>query len=259
VREYYVQLPAGYDQTKAYPLLVEGPGCGGNGNNLYALPDLAGTVIRVGLSPSVDAQAFHSTNPGQGCFDDKEGDDSVDWPFYEGVYDQLAATVCFDKNRVFAAGNSSGAWLANELGCKYAGDAARPIRGIMANTGGLPTDPRYVPTCTTKPMAGFWSWQAGDLSQASPTGNIIAINRALKVNGCTPDGVSYANGTFSPFPISSGDGTSCKKFNGCPDLYPLVVCATQGGGHVTADIVVNPGWATFIQLFSAPPVVHGAP
>src|SRR5450432_2765595 len=39
-REYFVQLPTGYNKTKAYPLIFEGPGCAGHGNNLYALPDL---------------------------------------------------------------------------------------------------------------------------------------------------------------------------------------------------------------------------
>lgn len=32
-RDYYVYLPSNYDSTKAYPLLFEAPGCGGNGTN----------------------------------------------------------------------------------------------------------------------------------------------------------------------------------------------------------------------------------
>jgi hypothetical protein len=258
VREYYVVLPTGYDKTKPYPLLFEGPGCGGKGNNLYALPDLASAVIRVGLSPSADAQAFHSTNPGQGCFDDKDGDNSVDWPFYETLYDKLAATLCFDRNRVFAGGNSSGAWLANELGCKYAGDANRPIRGVMPNVGGLPTDARYVPTCTQSPLAGFWSYQVGDFSGNALSGDIVAINRALRVNGCSPAGVSYDTATFDPFPISPTDNTSCKRVKGCPDLEPVVVCALPGNGHTSNDAVVNPGWCSFLKLFFPLPVACGS-
>ena len=37
-------LPAGYDPTKPYPIIFEGPGCGGSGLNLYKLPDLDGSV-----------------------------------------------------------------------------------------------------------------------------------------------------------------------------------------------------------------------
>jgi hypothetical protein len=253
-REYFVGLPAGYDKTKAYPLLFEGPYCGGHGDNLYKIPAFDSSVITVGLSPSADAQVFHSTYPNQGCFDDREGDDSVDWVFYEKLYDQLAGQLCFDRNRVFAAGRSSGGWLANEIGCKYAGDAIRPVRGIMVESAGLPTDPRYVPTCTSKPMAGFWSHELSDNTNLF-AGDVVAMNRALVVNGCTPAGVTYQTATFDPFPISATDGTSCKKFQGCPDLAPLVVCALPGNGKSDHASIVVPGWPTFIKLFSTAPLL----
>jgi predicted peptidase len=248
VREYFVRLPIGYDPTKAYPLLLEGPGCGGHGNNLYNVPAFNSSLIRVGLSPSVYWQAFHSTNPQQGCFDDKEGDDSVDFVFYEALWDQLASTVCFDRNRVFAGGNSTGATLANELGCKYAGDAKHPIRGVLANTGGLPTDPMYVPTCTTTPMAGFWSHQLGDYTTPF-TGSIVAMNRALTVDGCAPPGVTYATAMFAPFPLPGLPDGTCKKYLGCPDAFPLVVCPVPGNLHSTNDNVVVPGWPAFLASF----------
>jgi hypothetical protein len=259
VREYYIRLPTAYDNSKPYPLVLEGPGCGGHGNNLYYIPIFDSTVIRVGLSPSADAQRFHATNPSQGCFDDHEGDDSVDWVFYEDLYDQLAATLCFDRNRVFAAGNSTGASFSNELGCKYAGDATRPVRGIMANTGGLPTDPRYVPTCTSKPMAGMWVHELGD-----PTNPFlftkVAIARAMKVNGCTI-GTGYDDASFDLFPIGTSingppaNATSCERIKGCPDLSPLVVCPLPGNAHASHDDVVIPGFSTFFNLFENPPLL----
>jgi hypothetical protein len=256
-REYFVTLPQGYVKTRAYPLILLGPGCGGTGTNIYALDDGVGgpanvgnTVIRVGLTPAPNSIG-HGTNENQGCFDDKEGDDSVDWVFYENLWDKLAGQICFDKNRVFAAGNSSGAWLANELGCKYAGDATHPIRGVMPNAGGLPTDPRWVPTCTTHPLAGVWVHEVNDGTAGF---NLpLPINRALKVNDCMPSGVTYATAMYDPFPIGGGnaDGT-CKKARGCPELYPIVVCPLAGNGHGSHDAVVNPGFSTFVKLFSAP-------
>jgi hypothetical protein len=252
-RDYWVRLPTGYDKTKAYPLVFEGPGCGGHGNNLYSIPVFDTSVIVVGLSPSAEAQAFHATNPGQGCFDNKEGDDSVDWVFYENLYDQLAGTLCFDRNRVFGSGYTSGGWLANELGCKYAGDATRPIRGILVDSGGLPTDPNYVPTCTAKPMAGFWSHETTDTTTPF-LDDVVAMNRALVVNACGPPGVTYQTATFDPFPISGLDSTSCKRYRACPNLYPLVVCAFPGNGKSSHDNIVVPGWPTFLKLFSAPPL-----
>jgi len=253
-REYYVRLPTGYDKNKPYPILFEGPGCGGHGNNLYQIPILDSTVIRVGLTPSAYWQKYHSTNPGQGCFDDKEGDDSVDWVFYEDLYDQLASTTCFDRNRVFFGGNSSGAWLANEAGCKYAGAAKYAVRGVMPNTGGLPTDPKYVPTCTDKSMAGLWVRNDNQFGDQIDT-SLVAINRALKVDGCMPDGVSFATATFESFAIGMADTTSCKRVTGCPAVAPLVVCSLPGNSHTSNDATVDVAWPAFLDLFSKAPLL----
>ncbi|MES1172471.1 MAG: hypothetical protein ABUL77_04475 [Bacteroidota bacterium] len=258
MREAFVTLPTGYDRTKAYPLVLQGPGCGATGTSVYPLTlnnvvGVGNSVIRVGLTPPPNAIG-HATNPNEGCFDDKEGDDSVDWIFYENLYDQLATTVCFDRNRVFSVGNSSGSWFSNELGCKYAGDATRPVRGIMPNTGGLPTDVRYVPTCTTKPMSGMWIHETGDTTNPF-TGNKVAIARAMKVNGCTI-GTGYDDTMFTNYPIGGGNAdTVCKKIMGCPELYPLVVCALPGNAHGSHDNVANPGFATFISSFSKAPLL----
>jgi hypothetical protein len=238
-------------QEQAVPAGPRRTGCGGSGNNLYNIKAFDSTVIRVGLTPSAVWQVFHATSPNQGCFDDREGDDSVDFAFYEALYDRLAATLCFDRRRVFAAGNSTGATLANELGCKYAGDAKRPVRGIMVKSGGLPSDPSGKPTCTTAPMAGMWIHQVGDT--AFPfTGNIFAMNRALNVDGCTPPGVSYATAMFDPFPLSS-DTTSCKKYRGCPESSPMIVCPVAGSARDPAANLVPTAWPAFVALFDALP------
>jgi hypothetical protein len=220
--------------------------------NVYPLNSNAdNTVIRVGLTPPPN-EIGHATNPSQGCFDDKEGDDSVDWVFYESVYDKLADQLCFDKNRVFASGNSSGAWFANELGCKYAGDATRPIRGVLTNGGGLPYQPQYTPTCTDKPLAGMWIADTPDVTDAFNNFK-FAINRAMKVNGCTI-GTSVDNAESDDFPIGGGNlDNSCKKVRGCPELAPLTFCWIRGSANSNHDTVANPGFSTFLKLFSKSP------
>jgi hypothetical protein len=263
-REYYITLPKGYDKNKAYPLVLQGSGCGGDGRGVYPLDGLGeplvnNTVIGVGLSPPPTAIGHVVTSgpggagsaSGLACFDDKEGDDSVDWIFYEDLYDKLSSELCFDRNRVFSAGFSTGAWFTNELGCKYAGDATRPVRGIMPNTGGLPSEPQFEPTCTNKPMTGMWVGQVGDVNNPW-AGNEFAISRAMKVNGCAQS--SYDQATYVDFPIGGNNAANtCKKIVGCPDLYPLVVCALPGTAHSSNDSVVNPGFATFLKMFEAAP------
>jgi hypothetical protein len=264
-RQYFIALPVGYDKTKAYPLVFETPGCGGTGINGYTLNSLNNglpandsvdnTVIRVGLTPPPNSIGV-ATRPGQGCFDFTDGDNSVEWIFYEKLYDRLSGLLCFDKNRVFTAGSvSGGSSLANELGCKYAGDPKRPIRGAMSSSGGLPQlEAPVLPTCTDKPMAGMWVEQTGDAN--APFTNIeYAIARAMKVNGCTP-GTGYDDATFEDFPIGGGNyDSTCKRIKGCPELTPLVVCPLLGTGHSTNESVANPGFATFIKLFEKPPLL----
>ncbi len=250
-RVFKVSLPTAYDPNKSYPLMFEGPGCGGSATSLYQF-DAAflNTIIRVGVQPSrIEA---HGSNPGENCFDDKEGDDSMDWVFYELLYDKLNEQLSFDRNRVFSAGNSSGSWFSNELGCKYAGDAKRPVRGVLPNTGGLPVDPAFVPTCTQAGMAGMWVHEVDDMTNPF-AGNIVAIDRAMKVDKCVQQ--NYASAQFDDFPIGGGQAANvCKRIKNCDPLYPLVVCALPGGNHGSHEQVVLPAFPKFIGLFSAPPL-----
>jgi plastocyanin len=268
LREYFVTLPLGYDNTKAYPVVFEGPSNGGTGQSVYTLSsgrlpannNVDNTVIRVGLTPP-PTDIGHGISPCQGCFDDHEGDDSVDWVFYESLYDQLAGKLCFDKNRVFASGTGhycGGSWLANELGCKYAGDPTRPVRGVLTNNGGLPTDPRFVPTCTTKPMAGIWVFDSG-IGLGDVSYYKVAIARAMQVNGCTL-GTGFDDASLEDFPIGAPataalPDSTCQRIKGCPDLTPLVVCALPSNQISGNDNLVNPGFSTFIKLFENPPLL----
>jgi hypothetical protein len=249
-RDYYVNLPANYDITKAYPLVLEGPGCGGNGTNIWPLPTLDG--IRIGITPGPNSTG-HGTNENQGCFDDHEGDDSVDFVFYETLYDALNKQLCFDRNRVFATGNSSGGTLSNELGCKYAGDPLRPVRGTLAGNASFPIEPAFAPTCSSSPMAGMWVQEVMD--QTHPFDNVkAAVTRAMSVNHC--DMAGYDSAVFQDFPIGGGNpDNTCRKITGCDPLYPLVVCALPGNGKGSHDNVVNPGFTTFIKLFEQPPLL----
>jgi len=244
-REYYVTLPKGYDGTKAYPLVFQGPGCGGGGENVLPLGDAGVEVIRVGLTPPPN-EIQRVIYPGQGCFDDDDGDSSVDWAFYEDLYDKLAAKLCFDRNRVFASGNQGGGRFADALGCKYAGDPARPIRGVLVDGGGLPAEPLYTPTCTTKAMAGFWVFKT-NIGDAVVAASKRAISRAMSVNGCAT--ATYDDATFEDFPITNVGAHVCQRITGCPAPYPLVVCTREGSAQASDEAVTTPGFSAFLSLF----------
>jgi hypothetical protein len=248
-REYSIFKPSAYTNATPYTLVFLGPGCGGGSTNIYSY-DNSDTIIRIGVRPSQDGaiQNSHGTNQNQGCFDDKEGDDSVDFVLYEDLYDLLDTQLCFDKNRVFFGGNSSGAWWSNEHGCHYAGDPVRPVRGIMPNTGGLPSEPQFKPTCTNAGMAGMWIHETGDTTNPF-SGNIFAINRAMEVNGCQV-GQTYDTAEFEMNYLVP----ECRRILGCDPLYPLVVCPLNGNGHGGHEDVVEPGVAAFLDSFNVAPL-----
>jgi len=214
------------------------------GTTVYSLGSAQDNVIRVGLTPGPNSLG-HGTNPEQGCFDDREGDDNIDFVFYENLVDKLQGELCFDRNRVFAAGDSHGGYMADELGCHYAGDPLRPIRGVLVNDGGLPTTPAYAPTCSGKPFAGMWVHEVGD--PVTPfTGAKVAIKQAMAANGCSI-GTDYDTAQLENYPIGGGNTDStCQKIKGCPAPYPLVVCALPGNNHSRHESVAVPGFATLL-------------
>jgi poly(3-hydroxybutyrate) depolymerase len=263
-RQYFLTLPAGYDKNKAYPLIIETPTCVGltgadvytlnsSGNDTMAAHNLAdNTVIRVGLTPP--PVAVGTVNYPSDCFDSGEGDDSVDFVFYENLYDKLAGQLCFDRNRVFAAGVRRGGPVLTELGCKYAGDATRPVRGVLSDEGGLAFSDASLPTCTDKPTAGMWIHNTGDGSMPFTRAK-VAIARAMKADGCTI-GTGFDDAQFDDFPIGGGNpATTCKKIKGCPDVSPLVVCPFLSNQSSVHPTVANPGFSTFLKLFETAPLL----
>lgn len=259
-REYFVWLPPGYDKNKAYPLVIEGTGCGGKGTDVYPLtgpdpgggPGVGGSVIRVGITPAPNSIG-HGTNENQGCYDDKEGDDSVDLVLFETLLDKLKTQLCYDENRVYVSGNSSGAWIANELACKYAGDThGHAIRAVAVNQGGLPTEPQFRPTCSEKPVAGAFVYAIDDLG-ASFAGPKVAISHTMKINGCASTSFDDAQSKneFMPYDVAGVAAGTCKRITGCLEQYPVVVCPLPGNNHGSHDDVVNAAFSTFFKDLAA--------
>jgi hypothetical protein len=263
-REYFVRLPDGYNPEKAYPLVLQAEGCGRFVGDLVPLSQIAEQVIRVGFSPAT----------ADCCFDIFDGDNSIEFPFYEKVWQRLAGELCFDQNRVFAAGAGqlTSIW-ANQLGCVYAGHAEYPIRAIGGVEGGLLPLGFTQPTCSQSPMAGMWLHNAAQFEYQDSI--IAGIDTAMQVNGCpgrsqyTAERTPYeVPGLSAPESVRCGRITSAyycaEPVYGCPNhpdpvscsaSHPMVMCSWGDDDLPPYPDVIggaNLAFAHFFSSFFAP-------
>jgi poly(3-hydroxybutyrate) depolymerase len=234
-RDYYLDLPTGYDPSIAYALMFGGGGCGGalvtNGNGAFAvLPGNNTKAIQIGLS-------YVWPQGGGACFYDG-GANTPDLPYFDAILREVEAKFCVDKGKVFVGGYSSGAWEAYTLGFARGG----VIRGISTAAGGLRLDR---PPGSNIPMAALLLTGGDDTTNPATgqTGSDAAMNLILQINGCK-------GADMVPWETPCA-GCACNRFTGCPAAYPVVRCRppnqmhTDGGGAFKTAI-----WATWSTLIA---------
>ncbi|HEY0709606.1 MAG TPA: hypothetical protein VGG33_22535, partial [Polyangia bacterium] len=214
-RNYFLRLPANYDNQKAYAIHFGGGGCGntnglsGNGGGFVVPGTAESGAIQIGLSYVYDNGA---------CFKD-EYPNTPELQYFDSIMKDLDSKYCFDRGKVFVAGYSSGAWEAYTLAFARGG----VIRGIATAAGGLRRDR---PTPARVPFAALLLTGQNDGANpiSGPTGSAAARDLVLQTNGCvgtaTTDWPGMAN---------------CKQYTGCPAAYPVIWCTppgdhTDGGG-----------------------------
>jgi poly(3-hydroxybutyrate) depolymerase len=243
-RAYYVWIPEDYDNKKPYRLVHIMYGCGdkyAGATATYKLFNEDPQAIYVGLNmPPTGVADSEGT-----CYNDDGGAAATEWEFFDLVNQQLESNFCFDKNRVFAAGYSSGSWVAQMFGCYFSGfDATRKfgknlsLRGEMTVTGGLPD----VPACSTKPVASLWIHDAGDMANQI-SGSLTNLDRILALNKCAgKDTMPWGEDALK---------TVCKQYTGCPADYPVVFCTTTGRAHDSQNDNALPAFSQFTHMMDA--------
>ena len=268
-RQFFVRVPADYDESHPYKIVYLGQGCGAQHagkTNTYALFNEAqgGSEQAIYVGVSVPDNAV---NPG--CYDNNTGAESQEWEAFDLMHTLIEKTYCVDNNRIYVAGYSTGGWLSNMWGCYFGGTPSPPldqpdldagltvrkfspkwaVRGHANVTGSLPPNQ---PVPCNGPSAGFWLHDALDKSNLIET-NIKALELSLKTNGCTGN---YKEGPKQPWApaenIPGLQGGICQEYTGCdPEMakkYPLVFCTTSGLGHADQASSAVPAFTTFFNL-----------
>jgi polyhydroxybutyrate depolymerase len=210
-REFYIRLPLTYDPQRAYPLILLGHGCGGNGQSVIPIHQESGEdAIVVGLSSVED------------CFATSGGVASPEFAFFDAVLADMSSRFCIDTGKVFVAGFSSGAWLSNLLGCGR-GDKIRGI-GTMAGGLGDSIQGHCVGHIAAMMMADTDDTSNPIVAQDDVTGieegSGAAHTLTAERNGCSIDMTPWD----AEFP-------ECQINSGCDPAHPVVWCVTSGKGH----------------------------
>jgi poly(3-hydroxybutyrate) depolymerase len=241
-RNYAVQLPTGYDNTKAYRLIIGGGGCGGgpaeSGGGFTA--GQGADAIRIGLSYTQMCFADGGNSCAGTQANQPECVNTPEVPYFYAVLADVEAKYCIEKSQVYVGGYSSGGWETFTLGCA----AADVIAGIVTVNGGLRN---HRPACTG-PIAALMV--TGQVDSDNPVGPLVmdmayapamlsatTVNTdiaSLDSNGSAParDAILTRNGCVgnatamydAAFPL-------CVKYTGCPMNAPVVWCEVTGAGH----------------------------
>jgi len=206
-RTYHLWIPKTYDPKRAYPLIFRWHGRGGDG-----------------LSGGLDIEAVAGGDAiivGADGWRRSWGSD--DLVFFDRMLEEIEATYCVDRSRVFSYGFSVGGFLTNLLACER-GDV---LRGSASIAGGP-----WGNDCHGN-VASWFLHDEEDRRIPIALGE-AARDRAIKTNRC------------STTTVDEDDG--CVRYRGC-EKAPVVWCETHGFGHdIRGDFAPSRVWKFFQSL-----------
>jgi len=219
-RVYYLKLPENYNSRTSYPLIFAFHGLGGDytrwTEGYYNLQE----VVRDGAILVYPNALLKNDQP--------QWDYDTDLIFFDDLYAELEASLCFDIRKVFAVGHSNGAGMAHALGCKRGNilRAIGPVAGALTDYNDLigqvaviqihGSNDTIMPVESIKSTRDYW----------------------IAINGCTKG------------ETEAGMDPDCKAYRACDPGFPVQYCE-HSGGHDWPDFASDAIWSFFQNL---PPV-----
>jgi polyhydroxybutyrate depolymerase len=222
-RHYTLVVPSAYVPGTSYPLVYVLHGHGGNGAQARSALDLEGVAAG-------HAFFLYPDGIGGGWDLDTPAARNGDVALFDATLAATQKSYCIDPRRVFVAGFSNGAYMANQLACRR-GDR---IRAIASHSGGGPYE-----------NGGAYDGQGHLLCDGKPVA-------ALVVHGMADGTVAPAEGQKSIDHWSnanhcsgSGPGTlpSCVAYQGCANV--VSACKVPGLGHSVWPKAKQLTWSFF--------------
>jgi poly(3-hydroxybutyrate) depolymerase len=247
-RTFWVRVPPDYDPHRPYRVVYIGQGCGGYKTaNTATYPlykeSAGGTEQAIYVAMDLPEDVAN-----QDCYDNRDGPRSQEWEAFQLFQEFVDAHYCVDLNKIYVAGYSTGAWLANMWGCYFSGWPTPPRKfapryHIRAQAGYSGGEPDNQPRCGG-PVAGFWLHDMNDTGNPI-SGSLAALARVGRMNGCDTSANAPVQTSWHAADRRIGD--VCRKFVGCAADHPVVFCTTSGIGKSSQDERMVPALTYFFD------------
>lgn len=205
-RKYILRVPAGYDGTHPYRLVIA---YAESGSSAMSVVDRNYFTLATMDSKDTIFAAPDAAN-GAGTWS------KSDVELTDAILTQLEGGLCIDKSRIFATGFSFGGAMSIAIACTR----ADVFRGVAFFSGADLTG--SCPATLTKPIA-YYASQASQDSTGTPMPSSGRVKQAefAAVNGCT------AEPSATTFP-AAGQPHTCTTYKGCSAGHPTVYCVFDG-------------------------------
>ena len=253
-REYKVHVPPGYDPKTPTPLLfcIHGLGQSAvlfcvNGTGMHEKADEEGFIL-------VMPNGYQNSWNGGVCCGAAASDRLDDVAFFRAIFAELSDHLNIDRNRVYATGHSSGAFMSYRLACEAADlfTAIAPSAGLIGINGVLNRNLAADLFAVIAPTAGLFGLDSvfsgttipnSDFEECRPSRPVPVLDIHGEDDPLVP--FSAKRGTLEllqkrydcdsePVPARAPESrrdTTCVSYEGCSNDTEVTACVVEDGGN----------------------------
>lgn len=225
-REYIIDIPANYDNSKPYRLFYTSHWIGSTDTAVATGSVTNGGATNWGYY-GLHRMAMAANDPAIFVAPQSQGStwQQKDHPLFDDILAKVSSSLCIDTSRVFATGFSFGGMITYSLSTNHQKQIRAAVGIAPANyniylPNPIPHDP-IAWMSTTGMSDGTCPYDGGSNRGAK----YIGTGRAAD-NGCTA-------ATIPTWTSGSGSRHICYDYQGCKSNYPVKVC-TFDGNHQAA-------------------------
>jgi len=222
-RRYILSVPANYDNTKPYRLVIAWHQLDGNDKQMYQqnyywlkdIADAASSTIFV---------APNGEKNGTPCTGNGNGESGCGWPdsggsnvaLADAVVAQVEENFCIDKTKIFANGWSYGGSMSYRTACSrpLGGTGSWGVRGVAIYNGAAQLS---AGGCNPSKAVAFYASHGTNDNVLNYDGGVSMAQTYAKLGGCT-----------SMTPTRATGNHVCTNYTGCMAGYPVEFCSFVG-------------------------------